>query len=181
MQLCDMVDGMVQLEPAGTTHPPSMSCMHGLATGPKDASRLLLSYVSAKLLSLAAVCCPCAVQADMYMLKQRPDFKQKFLPPEEGAEGEGAAGGDDDEEKPWRRSKQQAQLDAEIAERTAQLAAAARSPAAGQASQAAVQATSPAEAAEPAPQAAAPASAPQQPADSTAPVQKSWWSVKWKW
>jgi hypothetical protein len=109
----------------------------------------------------------------MYMLKQRPDFKEKFLPPEEGEE----------DEQPWRKAKQQAQIDAEIAERTAQLtgaAAAAPNPAVAQARQAAVQ--QPQAAVQPAPEepkAAPPGSAGR--SDNANPAQKSWWSVKWRW
>jgi hypothetical protein len=104
----------------------------------------------------------------MYMLKQRPDFKEKFLPPEEG-----------EDEQPWRKAKQQAQIDAEIAERTAQLtgaAAAAPNLAVAQARQAAVQQP---QAAVQEPQAAPSGSAGR--SDNANPVQNSWWSVKWRW
>jgi hypothetical protein len=59
------------------------------------------------------------VQADMYYLKQRQDVQQLFDLPPEGAEGEGQQ-----EQEPWKH-KNRAQLDAEVAERAAQLAAAA--------------------------------------------------------
>jgi hypothetical protein len=59
----------------------------------------------------------------MYFLKQRPDFQKKFNMPAEGEQEEGEG----EDNKPWRR-KQQAQLDAEVAERAAQLAAAAQQP-----------------------------------------------------
>lgn len=106
----------------------------------------------------------------MYMLKQRPDFKQKFLPPEE----------EEENEQPWKKAKQQSQIDAEIAERTAQLtgaaAAAAANPAVAQARQAAVQQPQ-AEGQEP--QAAPLGSAGR--SDNANAVQNSWWSVKWRW
>lgn len=101
---------------------------------------------------------PCAsVQMDMYNLKQRPDFKEKFnLPDEE----EGKEGGAPD--KPWKQRKDAAQLEAEIAERTAQLAAAAAG------------VMPPPQQQAPAQQQAPPETSQQQPA-------RSWWSVKLKW
>jgi hypothetical protein len=105
----------------------------------------------------------CVWQVDMYFLKQRPDFQKKFnLPAESEQDNE-----EMDDSRPWRR-KQQAQLDAEVAERSAQLAAAA----AGIRSSATLQQHPPAQ--QPGPAAAAPEPDKQQPA-------KSWWSVKLNW
>jgi hypothetical protein len=95
------------------------------------------------------------VQADMYFLKQRQDVQQLFDLPAEG-EGEAAQ----QEQEPWKQ-KDRAQLDAEVAERASQLAAAAGRP---------QPQSQPTEAQQPA---AVSTDASKQPA-------KTWWSIRFK-
>lgn len=100
-------------------------------------------------------------KADMYYLRQRRDFQEKFnLPVDDDDDGgqdvTSTAEGEQDN-KPWRRQKDQAQTDAEIAQRAAQLAAAARG--------AGVNGSAP----------------PPQPAVGSQDDSKSRWSVRWKW
>lgn len=58
--------------------------------------------------------------ADMYFLRQRPDFQERFNLPADDQSGSTADADAEEEERPWRR-KSQVQTDAEIAQRAAQL------------------------------------------------------------